>query len=119
MVAGIVRDTESEEMPNEKSAVQAPPPLMPAELLPQIMASPQIPKLYMQSFTNFASAVDITVVALNCSTPTGVITMSYETAKSLAQRLGQAIEAFERAVGRTVLNTEEAQAKLITVEQNG
>ena len=89
---------------------------MSAALLPQIMASPQIPKLYMQSFANFASAVDITVVALNGSTPMGAITLSYETAKSLALRLGQAIETFEKAVGRPILTTEETQAKLIAGE---
>jgi hypothetical protein len=102
----------------EKSAAQAAPPPMPAELLPQIVASPQIPKLYMQSFANFASAIDITVVVLNCSTPNGVITMSYETAKSLVHRLGQALETYEKVVGRPILNTDEVQSKLIAVEKH-
>jgi hypothetical protein len=67
----------------------------------------------MQSFANFASAVDVTVVVLNCSVPTGVVTMSYEAAKGLIERLGEAVAKLEHTMGRQILSTDEAQAKLV------
>lgn len=98
----------------DPSATLAAPAALPPELLQQVIANPAIPKIYAQGFANFASALDITVVVLNCSIPTGVVTMSYGAAKGFVASMGEAIARFERSMGSEVLTGEQAQAKLLS-----
>lgn len=98
-------------MSKEDLKPAAPAPIV-QEMLTQLIANPQIPKLYMQSFANFASAVDITVVVVNGNVATAALTLPYPTAKSLSIALNDAIGKYENMMKVTVLTTEAAQEKI-------
>ncbi len=81
-------------------------------LLAGLIRNPAIPKLYMQSFFNFASPFDISVAVLNSGVPTGVITMTYGAARSLIVALEELAANYERAMGTKVLTAVEANEKM-------
>jgi len=98
-------------MANEEETPQGQGVATPA-LLAGLINAPTIPKMYMQSFLNFASPFDISVAVLNSGVPTGVITMTYGAARTLIVALEDLVTNYERAMGTKVLSAQEANEKM-------
>jgi hypothetical protein len=77
-----------------------------------IVQNMTIPKLYMQSFGSFVSPVDISLVVLNGGVPTGMVSLNYSVAKSLAGALANAVTQYEETMGVTVTSAETAQQSM-------
>ena len=86
-------------------------PVTPAHLA-ALISNQDIPKLYMQNAVNFASSIDISVVVVNGGAPTGVVTMTYNAAKSLTEALNNLIEKYEEVMGTKVLSPHEGNLKM-------
>jgi hypothetical protein len=65
------------------------------QLVENAIQSPTIPKIYMNGFNIGQSASDIFLVMHLMDKPLGIIHMSFTTAKTLVQSLGQALSVVE------------------------
>ena len=70
------------------------------------LTSQDIPHIYVNGFVNALSNSDIIVVLERHRSQVAVLSMSYTTAKSLAQKLSETIAAFESATGQTIMTTD-------------
>ena len=74
--------------------------------------SPEVPKMYVNVFGVAMGRSDIVVVARHNDADLAAISMSYTTAKSLAQSLGQVIAYLEAKTGTTIMTIEDIDQKL-------
>lgn len=76
------------------------------EKIRSALASRDIPHLYANGFANVLSSADVVTVLERHNVPVAVLSMSYTTAKSLAEKLSQLITSFEQASEQTILTTD-------------
>lgn len=91
----------------EDSPVKPKRPDLDAVLL-EALARDDVPKIYANGFGVGLSNADVFVVFQKFGPkPVAVLNLSYTLAKTLAQRLGQVVSEFERAVGdQNILTTD-------------
>ena len=75
----------------------------------QALDHPNVPKIYGNGFVVGTSLTDLTIVTQHNARPTSVVSLSFETAKSLAQNIASAIELLEEAAGATFLTIDDVQ----------
>lgn len=88
------------------------PELPDANAQMQTMMRAAMPRLYANGFGLAQSASDISVVVLHNNVPTGMISMSYISAKSLLEDLGTALQGIEEALGQSIPTIGEVGEKL-------
>lgn len=77
-----------------------------------------LPQLYANGFGIAQTASDVSVVLITNGNPTGVLSMSYITAKSLLADLGRAVSTFETAVKSPVKTSAEIDVDLKKLMEN-
>ncbi len=82
-----------------------------------VLASQDIPQIYVNGFTNWIGNTDISTVLERNGSPVAVLNMSYTTAKSLAQKLSQLIVNFETVAQHTLMTTEVVDSALAQLEK--
>jgi hypothetical protein len=75
-------------------------------LMQQALRGP-IPRFYANQCLVAQTSSDLSIVMINNGVPGGTLSMSYETAKSLARDLEKTITNFEEAIGHKVQTIEE------------
>jgi hypothetical protein len=76
-----------------------------------ILADPDVPKLYMNGFVVGKSLSDMFIIAQTASKPLAMIQMSFTTAKTLAEDLSNLIQEFENQTGQKLLSMRDIQQK--------
>jgi len=102
-------------MTDEKTA---PAPGTPAGAIPvppeavfwQALANPGVPKLYANTFSVVLHPTDIALVFGQAGAVSGMVSLTYAVAKTLADRLQQAVASYEQTV-ETVVTAAEALEK--------
>ena len=78
-----------------------------ASAVDQAIQRPDVPKIYANGFSVALSNADMMVVFQRYGdNPVAVVNLSYTLAKTLAQRLGQAVQEFESKIDQTILTTD-------------
>jgi len=93
--------------PNVPNSMEVPPEVA----FRQAMANPMVPKIYANMFFNYLGPNDLSIMLGNGSVPSGVLSLSYSTAKTLAKLLQQAVQQWEDAAGVVLPPTEIVEAK--------
>lgn len=90
-----------------------------SQVLRTALQSP-IPRLYANSFGIAQTESDVSIILLVNGSPTGMVSMSYISAKSLATELDKVVKRFEDAIGDKVQTVSEISPKLKQVmEKSG
>jgi hypothetical protein len=76
-----------------------------------------VPRLYANQFAIAQSASDIALVILTNGAPTGVLNLSYITAKSLLHDLSSAVDSYEKVTKRKVKTIDEISPDLAKIAQ--
>ncbi len=82
-------------------------PIQRAQMMQSALNAP-VPRIYANGFMVGQTATDMSVVLLANAMPSGILHMSYGSAKSLVGDLLQAIKSFEEATKQPVLTIKEA-----------
>jgi hypothetical protein len=69
--------------------------------------SNDVPKIYANAFGIALTNADVVIVLQRFATnPVAVVNLSYTLAKTLSQRLGQAVAEFEKLIEQDILTTD-------------
>lgn len=79
------------------------PEYKPNEIIQEALKNPDISKLYVNGFVSGHSNADMLLLLLQNGTPSITLNMSFTTAKSLYQDLGDLISKFEALTNHTVM----------------
>lgn len=71
-----------------------------------------VQRLYANGIGTATTAADVSVILLMHGAPTAIVSMSYTTAKSLVNDVGNAIKNFEDKTDEKIKGIKELQAKL-------
>lgn len=82
------------------------------ELIRQVIASKEIPKLYINGFVNFYGAADVGIILKTNDVPTVMLNMSYTVAKTLAEKLNKLVVNFEEQTGNIIMTTDYIEGKI-------
>lgn len=83
-----------------------------AEELKAALASPEVPHVYVNGFANMLTNSDV-VMLLRCyGSVVAVLSMSYTTAKTMAQKLSEVAEGLEQATGQTIVTSDSVEEAL-------
>lgn len=73
------------------------------EIIQETLSNSDIPKLYVNGFLSGHSNADMILLLMQNGTPYSLLNMSFTTAKSLHQNLGDLISKFEAVTNHTVM----------------
>ncbi|MCC0000119.1 MAG: hypothetical protein H6870_14300 [Methylobacteriaceae bacterium] len=102
------KSTTSNDAPD---AGHASPSQTPQQTLQAVLRSPA-PRFYANGIGMAITASDMKVIFLDNGAPMAFVSMSYNTAKSLALDLQSNIKKYEEKTGQKVIGINEAAAKL-------
>jgi hypothetical protein len=74
--------------------------------------APLVPKIYINGFSVGMSLSDIYIYTEIAGSPSAMLLMSFTTAKTLAQHLGQVVADFEEMTGQKLLSMDDIQSAL-------
>jgi hypothetical protein len=103
------------DQPGSTSGASAPKPLTPDQQRQrqiQAFLRAPVPKIYANGIGTALTASDISIILLDNGNPSGIVSMSYTTAKSLAKDVQTAIENFEKKTGERVKDIKELSSKM-------
>ena|SRR3989339_213457 len=78
----------------------------------EAIASEQAVNLYGNGFICINSNADILIIMQKNQKPVAVINLSYTTAKTLSEKLGQMVRDFEKKTGNTIMTIDVIDEKL-------
>lgn len=78
----------------------------------QAVKSESLPNIYFNGFITSIGSGDILVILKRHNKPVAVLNTSYTVAKTLATKLGGAIENLEKKTGTIIMTTEDVTIKL-------
>ena len=79
------------------------------------LASPEVPHIYVNGFANMLTNSDV-VMLLRCyGSAVAVLSMSYTTAKTLAQKLSEVTEGLEQAIDQTIVTIDSMEEALSAI----
>jgi hypothetical protein len=78
-----------------------------------------MPRLYANGFGIAQSASDISVIVLHNNAPTGMVSMSYISAKSLLEDLAKALQEIEKALEQTIPTINEVGERMEKLQGPG
>ena len=79
----------------------------PADRVQEAVKNTNIPQLYCNGFALQASGLDTLMVLERNGLPVATLNMSFSSAKTLAQKLNELIDAIEKRTGRSIMTDEE------------
>jgi hypothetical protein len=82
------------------------------EKIQKALQSPDIEKVYFNGFSSSIGTGDILLTLYRNGEPVKVVNASFTVAKTLAQKLQQAIDIVEKKTGREIMITDFIQSKL-------
>lgn len=86
-------------------------PVPPEAIFWQALANPAIPKLYANTFSVVMHPTDVALLFGQAGNITGMVSMNYSVAKTLASKLQRAVEAYENSMEVAVPPAESLDAK--------
>jgi hypothetical protein len=78
----------------------------------EALASEQVLKIYGNGFICLNSNADMAVIIQINQKPVAVINLSFTTAKTLGEKLGQMVRDFEKKTGNTIMTIDVINEKL-------
>ena len=73
------------------------------KMVQEAIASEQVVNLYGNGFVCLNSNADMIIIMQKNQRPIAVINLSYTTAKTLSEKLGQMVRDFEKTTGNTIM----------------
>lgn len=73
---------------------------------------PSIPRIYANGFTVGLTNADVSIVLQLSGQPVALLNISYTLAKTLAQKVGGVVSAFEEAIDEHLVTTDEVSEAL-------
>ena len=81
-------------------------------LLKIARSDPSIPKIYANGFAVGLTNADVTIVLQLSGQPVALLNISFTLAKTLAQKVGGVVSAFEEAIQQNLVTTDEVSKAL-------
>jgi len=81
------------------------------QLFQNAIASPNTPKIYVNGFVTGQTPADVFVILQLNGIPSAVMNMSFTSAKSLAEDLGNLIKAIEASTNHNIMTIKEVRGK--------
>jgi|SRR5208282_6831826 len=88
------------------------------ERVKKALLSGELPVLYANGFIIFLGQADIGLILQTNGRETHVLNISYTTAKTLVEQLGNTIRNFEEKTGQSIMTTSFIQKKMVVGGQN-
>lgn len=88
------------------------------KMVKEAMASEQILNLYANGFICSNTNADVIIILKNNDKAISVINLSYTTAKTLSEKLGQVIREFEKITGNSIMTINSIDDKLKEASKN-
>jgi hypothetical protein len=73
------------------------------KMVEEAIASEQVINIYGNGFVCLNSNADMIIVLQKNQKPVAIINLSYTTAKTLSEKLGQMVRDFEKKTGNTIM----------------
>jgi hypothetical protein len=101
--------------PDKKTETAPAPPNV--EVIPEVafraaLANPLLAKVFANHFFTVTSPTDLSILFGHSGVPTGIVSMPYSMAKTLAKRLKEALDTYEGIIGAPVTDAETLESKL-------
>lgn len=109
-------DTSSSTTAAPKTTPQAAPVVLTQQQMQvaqvQAMLRAPVPRIYANGLATVSTPSDVSLIFLQHGAPSGILSMSYATAKTLVKDLGNAIQTFETNSNQKVKDISDAAAEL-------
>jgi len=82
------------------------------KIMQEAIASEQVVNIYGNGFICLNTNADMLIIMQKNQKPVAVINLSYTTAKTLSEKLGQMVRDFEKKTGNTIMTIDVIDEKL-------